>query len=64
MVGVSLSQQPFQSLEGVIGYIVIEKGGRIENYIVVEGKDGTVKTVRVDKKPSEFLKKTEEGGKK
>ena len=56
--------EPFQSLEGTVGYIVIEKQGKVENYIVVEDKDGSVKTIKVDKKPSEFIKKTEEEGKK
>ncbi len=58
------SAEPFQSLEGAVGYIVIEKQGKVENYMVVENKDGSVRAIRVDKKPSEFIKKTEEGGKK
>jgi len=64
LVGVAFSQKAFESLEGAVGYIVIEKNGRTENYIVVEEKDGKVKTIRVNQNPSQFLKKTEEGGKK
>ncbi|MFN3471738.1 MAG: hypothetical protein ACK4ZR_03945 [Aquificaceae bacterium] len=63
-VGISYAQNAFQSLEGVVGYIVVEKGGRVENYLVIEDKGGSVKTVKVDKKPSNFLKKTEEGGRR
>lgn len=54
------AQQPFKSLEGLVGYIVLEKDGKVENYAVVEGKDGSVKTLKVDSKP--MLKKAEEGG--
>ncbi|MFN4320152.1 MAG: hypothetical protein ACK4FY_06780 [Aquificaceae bacterium] len=61
-VGLSYAQNAFQSLEGVVGYIVVEKGGKVENYIVIEDKGGSAKTVKVDKKPSDFLKKTEGGG--
>jgi hypothetical protein len=57
----ALAQQPFQSLEGAVGYIIIEKNGKVENYVVVEGKDGSVRAVKTDRKPSEFLRKTEEG---
>ncbi len=66
-VGVSIAQEPFHSLEGAVGYIVVERGGRVENYVVVENKDGSVKAIRVDRNPSQFMKKTEEqreGGKK
>ncbi|MGB9873971.1 MAG: hypothetical protein ACPLRS_03275 [Hydrogenobacter sp.] len=64
LVSVSFSQKAFESMEGVVGYIVIEKHGKTENYVVVEEKDGKVKTIRVEQSPSQFLKKTEEGGKK
>ncbi len=65
-IGFSFGQQAFQSLEGAVGYIVIEKGGKLENYVVVSEKDGSVKTLKVDKNPSQLLKKVEdkEGGKK
>ncbi len=66
-VALVMAQQPFQSLEGAVGYIVVERGGRVENYVVIEGKDGSVRTVKVDKNPAQFMKKTEEqreGGKK
>lgn len=59
-VGFALAQEPFKSLEGTVGYIVMERGGKIENYLVVEEKDGSVKTIKVDKSPSRFMKKTEE----
>lgn len=64
---VSLAQQPFQSLEGAVGYIVVERGGRVENYIVLENKDSSVRVVKVERNPGQFMKKTEEvseGGRK
>ncbi|MFN3599640.1 MAG: hypothetical protein ACK4VK_07920 [Aquificaceae bacterium] len=61
-LGISFSQDPFQNLESAVGYIVIEKQGKAENYIVVQGKDGSVKTIKVDKNPSKFLKKEEGKG--
>ena len=64
LIGVSFAQNPFESKEGVVGYIVIEKGGKIENYLVVQEKDGRVKTVRVSENPSRFLNRTEEGEKR
>lgn len=64
LVSISFSQKAFESMEGVVGYIIVEKHGKTENYVVVEEKDGKVKTIRVDQGPSQFLKKTEEGGKR
>ncbi|MEN3028039.1 MAG: hypothetical protein ABDH29_02210 [Aquificaceae bacterium] len=62
----AMAQQPFQSLEGVVGYVVVEKGGKVENYLVVEQKEGSVRLIKIDKDPSKALKKVEdkEGGKK
>lgn len=62
----AMAQQPFQSLEGVVGYVVIERAGKVENYLVIEQKEGSVKIVKIDKNPSKLLKKAEdkEGGKK
>lgn len=60
----AFAQKPFESMEGAVGYIVIEKAGKTENYVVVEEKDGSVKTLKVTQNPSQFLKKSEEGGKK
>ncbi len=59
-VCLSLAQDPFNSLEGAVGYMVVEKSGRIENYVVVENKDGSVKAIRVDRNPAQFMKKTDE----
>jgi len=56
----SYAKEPFTDLEGVVGYIVVEKKGKVENYMVVEEKGGGVKTVRVNRNPREFLKKTED----
>lgn len=64
LVGISYAQNAFQSLEGVVGYIVVEKGGKVESYLVIEDKGGSVKTIKTDKKPSDYLKRVEEGGKK
>jgi hypothetical protein len=60
----SYAKDPFTDLEGVVGYIVVEKGGKIENYMVVEEKGGGVKTIKVNRNPKEFLKKTEDGTQK
>jgi predicted Fe-Mo cluster-binding NifX family protein len=64
LVSVAFSQKAFESMEGAVGYIILEKRGKTENYVVVEEKDGKVKTIRVDQNPSQFLKKAEEGGKR
>jgi hypothetical protein len=60
----SYAKDPFTDLEGVVGYIVVEKNGKVENYIVVEEKGGGVKTIKVNRNPKEFLKKTEDGAQK
>jgi hypothetical protein len=57
----SYAKDPFTDLEGVVGYIVVEKKGKVENYMVVEEKGGGVKTIKVNRNPKEFLKKTEDG---
>jgi len=57
----SYAKEPFTDLGGVVGYIVVEKKGKVENYIVVEEKGGGVKTIKVSRNPREFLKKTEDG---
>jgi hypothetical protein len=60
----SHAKEPFTDLEGVVGYMVVEKNGKVENYMVVEEKGGGVKTIKVNKNPKEFLKKTEDGAQK
>jgi hypothetical protein len=60
----SYAKDPFTDLEGVVGYIVVEKKGKVENYMVVEEKEGGVKTIKVNRNPKEFLKKTEDGTQK
>jgi len=60
----SHAKEPFSDLEGVVGYMVVEKNGKVENYMVVEEKGGGVKTIKVNKNPKEFLKKTEDGAQK
>jgi hypothetical protein len=56
----SYAKEPFTDLEGVVGYMVVEKNGKVENYMVVEEKGGGVKTIKVNRNPKEFLKKTED----
>jgi hypothetical protein len=56
----SYAKEPFADLEGVVGYMVVEKNGKVENFIVVEEKGGGVKTIKVNRNPKEFLKKTED----
>jgi len=60
----SHAKEPFSDLEGVVGYMVVEKNGKVENYMVVEEKGGGVKTIKVNRDPKEFLKKTEDGAQK
>jgi len=60
----SYAKEPFSDLEGVVGYMVVEKNGKVENYMVVEEKGGGVKTIKVNRNPKEFLKKTEDGAQK
>jgi len=60
----SHAKNPFSDLEGLVGYIVVEKKGKVENYVVVEDKGGGVKTIKVNRNPREFLKKTEDGAQK
>ncbi len=60
----SYAKDPFTDLEGVVGYMVVEKKGKVENYIVVEERGGGVKTIKVNRNPKEFLKKTEDGTQK
>jgi hypothetical protein len=57
----SHAKNPFSDLEGLVGYMVVEKKGKVENYLVVEDKGGGVKTIKVNRNPREFLKKTEDG---
>jgi hypothetical protein len=57
----SHAKNPFSDLEGLVGYMVVEKRGKVENYLVVEDKGGGVKTIKVNRNPREFLKKTEDG---
>jgi len=57
----SHAKNPFSDLEGVVGYMVVEKRGKVENYLVVEDKGGGVKTIKVNRNPREFLKKAEDG---
>jgi hypothetical protein len=56
----SHAKNPFSDLEGLVGYMVVEKKGKVENYVVVEDKAGGVKTIKVNRNPREFLKKTED----
>ncbi|MCI4458915.1 MAG: hypothetical protein JHC21_04785 [Thermocrinis sp.] len=60
----SYAKEPFTDLEGVVGYMVVEKNGKVENYMVVEEKGGSVKTIKVNRNPKEFLKKAEDGTQK
>jgi hypothetical protein len=50
----SYAKEPFTDLEGVVGYMVVEKNGKIENYMVVEEKGGGVKTIKVNRNPKSF----------
>jgi len=61
---IAYAKEPFTDLEGVVGYIVVERKGKVENYLVVEGKDGGFRMVKVDKNPKQFLRKVEDESQK
>jgi len=61
---IAYAREPFTDLEGVVGYIVVERKGKVENYLVVEGKDGGFRMVKVDKNPKQFLKKVDDESQK
>ena len=50
-------KDPFTSKEDAVGYIVIETEEGLQKYIVLEGKDGTVKLVKTGDSPDQVLKK-------
>ena len=58
---VAHSQDPFLGKENAVGYIVLEKNGKSEKYIVVETANREVKLIRTDYNPGQILKS---GGKK
>jgi len=60
MVSVGIAQDPFFSKQDAVGYIVIDKDGTVEKYVVLESSEG-VKLVKTDVEPEEILK---QGGKK
>ncbi len=53
-------KDPFTSKEDAVGYIVIETEEGLQKYIVLEGKDGTVKLIKTDYSPDKVLMKTGE----
>jgi len=57
-----LSADPFINMENAVGYIVIDKNGKSENYIVFETGKGEVKLVKIRRNPAKVLEK-ERGGK-
>ncbi len=63
-VSLSVAQEPFRSLENTVGYIIIQRGTQIENYIVTEEKDGSVRLVKTVRNPKEFLRKSDEAVKR
>ncbi len=60
-VGFSIERDPFVNNEDAVGYIVVEENGVSKKYIVLEGKDGSVKLIETNYEPQKVLKK---GGKK
>ncbi len=54
---------PFVNMENAVGYIVLEKNGKRENYVVFETANGEVKLVKIGRNPSKVLEK-ERGGKR
>ncbi len=64
--GVAISfvfADPFVNMEDAVGYIVVERNGKNENYVVFETKNGEVKLVKIGRNPSKVLEK-ERGGKR
>jgi hypothetical protein len=55
------ARDPFLNQEDAVGYIILERGGKAERFIVIEGKDGNVKLIKTRYEPEKVLKK---GGKK
>ncbi len=60
VLGVALSRDPFLNQEDAVGYIILDRGGKVERFIVLETKEGTVKLIKTKYKPEKVLKK---GGK-
>ncbi len=54
---------PFVNMEDAVGYIIVERNGKSENYVVFETKDGEVELVKIGRDPSKVLEK-EKGGKR
>jgi len=59
-LGVSLAKDPFLNRQDAVGYIILERGGKTERFIVVESKEGAVKLIKTKYEPEKVLKK---GGK-
>ncbi len=53
----TFSKNPFLDIENAVGYIVVSENGKEKRYVVIEGKDKTVKVIEIDRNPSEVLKK-------
>ena len=60
LLSLSFGKDPFMSREDAVGYIVVDRDGKVFKYIVLEGKYGKVKLVKTKNEPSEVLK---QGGK-
>jgi len=61
LISAAYGKDPFSNKENAVGYIVIDRGGDPERYIVIEDKEGKVKLVKTGYEPDKVLK---QGGKK
>ena len=60
-VSLASAKDPFSNKEDAVGYIVIDRGGSSEKFIVVESKGGKVKLIKTGYEPDKVLK---QGGKR
>ncbi|MDQ7038296.1 MAG: hypothetical protein Q9N26_03735 [Aquificota bacterium] len=60
-LGVVFAKDPFLNQQDAVGYIILEREGRTERFIVVESKEGTVKLIKTRYEPEKVLKKGEKG---
>ncbi len=54
-------RDPFLNQQDAVGYIILERGGKVERFRVLETKEGTVKLIKTKYEPEKVLKK---GGKR
>ncbi len=56
----AFGKDPFANKEDAVGYIVVDSGGEVRKFIVIESKEGKVKLIKTEYEPDKVLK----GGKR